>query len=81
MRRIVFLFILLLTSCYHSKKPVVEIKECVVTQIEERVESTLDVTLKFKVITDCGDTLILKNNKYKLGETIYIQKNYYIQNQ
>jgi hypothetical protein len=77
MKHLLFILTLIISGCYHSNKPKVEFKECVVTQIEEEVGSTLDVKPKYTIVTDCGDTFVFSVNKYRLGETIYIQKNYY----
>ena len=74
------ILVLALTSCYHSNKPKVEFRECVITEIEERAESTLNIKPRYTFITDCGDTITLNDCKYHLGETIFIQKNYYHQN-
>jgi hypothetical protein len=77
MKHLLFILTLIISGCYHSNKPKVEFRECTVTTIEERAESNLDINSKYTVITDCGDTFLFSVNKYKLGQVIYIQKNYY----
>lgn len=65
----ILLLALIITSCNYQKRKEV-IKKCVITDIEVNVSSTIEPDPVYKLSTDCGDTIRLRRNIYKIGDTI-----------
>lgn len=65
----ILLVALIITSCNYQKRKVV-VEKCVITNIEVVVPSTIEPDPVYNLITDCGDTIRLRRNIYKIGDTI-----------
>ena len=74
----ILLVALIITSCNYQKRKVV-VEKCTITNIEVVVPSTIEPDPVYNLITDCGDTIRLRRNIYKLGDTI-TTRTYHYQN-
>lgn len=63
------LLVLIITSCNYQKRKEV-VTTCVITNIEVTVASTIEPSPIYRLITDCGDTITLRRDLYKIGDTI-----------
>ena len=65
----ILLVAVIITSCNYQKRKVV-VEKCVITDIEVLTASTIEPEPVYNLITDCGDTIRLRRNIYKIGDTI-----------
>lgn len=72
------LLALIITSCNYQKRKTVT-TTCVITDIEITVASTIEPSPVYKLITDCGDTITIRRDLYKIGDTI-TTRTYHYQN-
>jgi hypothetical protein len=72
------LLALIITSCNYQKRKVV-VTKCVITNIEVTVASTIEPSPVYKLITDCGDTITLRRDLHRVGDTI-TTRTYHYQN-
>ena len=76
---LLLLLVLIITSCNYQKRKIVT-TTCVITDIEVTVASTIETSPVYKLITDCDDTIIIRRNLYKVGDTITTRSYHYQKN-
>lgn len=74
----ILLIALIITSCNYQKRKVV-VEKCTIINIEVVVPSTIEPEPVYNLITDCGDTIRLRRDIYKIGDTI-TTRTYHYQN-
>lgn len=72
----ILLVALIITSCNYQKRKVV-VEKCTIINIEVVVPSTIEPEPVYNLITDCGDTIRLRKDIYKIGDTITTRTYYY----
>jgi hypothetical protein len=73
------LLALIITSCNYQKRKVV-VTKCFITNVEVTFSSTIEPDPVYNLITDCGDTIRLRRNIYKIGDTITTHTYHYQKN-
>lgn len=75
----ILLVALIITSCNYQKREVV-VEKCVITDIEIMTASTIEPDPTYNLITDCGDTVRLRKDIYRVGDTITTRTYHYQKN-
>jgi hypothetical protein len=66
---------MLLVSCNNKSNDVGNVyHKCVIHNIEQLEQSSIDVEKKFIIYTDCGKSITKTNQGLKVGDTIIIRK-------